>query len=68
MRGARVDTSRHSIEHDCWFCEENKTGIFAQREILAKHKTRVLTEALYRETVALCMLRGTVSRSDRHAA
>ena len=63
----QVDTSRHSIEHDCPHCEANKTGLWAQLEILAKHRTKILTEALYRQVVALCITRGTV-RQTREAA
>ncbi len=55
-----VDTSRHSIEDDCLHCEENGTGVFAQREVLKKHRTDVLTDSLYLETVDLCLLRGSV--------
>jgi len=54
------DTSRHSTEHDCVDCERNGTGIFALWEVLARHKSDVVTDEINREVIALCQSRGRV--------
>jgi transcriptional regulator with XRE-family HTH domain len=59
-----VDTSAHSIEHDCVDCERNQTGIWAQLEVLARHRSKLLTDELYREVLALIRKRGTVRTTD----
>ena len=58
------DTSRHSTECLCVACEENRTGQWATREVLAKYDTDELTPAMQAEIIALCASRGRAERTN----
>jgi hypothetical protein len=59
---ATVDTSRHDTEHMCPACEQNRTGMWATREVLAKYDTDEITPAMQAEIITLCESRGRVGR------
>lgn len=62
-----VDTSRHFVECCCLHCEANQTGIWATWDVLKRHRTKVVSEAIAREIVALCVARSQ-GMEQRHAA
>lgn len=61
---ATVDTSRHTTECLCMFCEENRTGQWVTREVLAKYDTDEITPAMQAEIIGLCASRGRVGRTN----
>ena len=61
---ATVDTSRHTTECLCLACEENRTGQWATREVLAKYNTDEITPAMQSEIIALCDSRGRAERTS----
>lgn len=58
-----ADTSRHSVECLCEYCEANQTGRWASQDVLAAHNTDEITPELYAQIVALCESRGRVRRA-----
>jgi hypothetical protein len=61
---ATVDTSRHTTECLCQSCEENRTGQWATREVLAKYDTDEISPTMQAEIITLCELRGRVGRAS----
>lgn len=58
---SKRDTSRHTIEHDCQFCEENQTGIWALLEVLDRRQTDIVDESVQKEAIELCISRGSLA-------
>jgi hypothetical protein len=61
---ATVDTSRHTTECLCQSCEQNRTGQWATREVLAKHDTDEISPAMQAEIITLCESRGRARRAS----
>ena len=61
---SKRDTSRHSTDCLCVACEENRTGQWATREVLAKYDTDEITPAMQAEIIALCASRGGAERTN----
>lgn len=40
------DTSRHYCECPCEHCVANHTGLLLMRDLLARHRTRVISDAI----------------------
>ena len=60
---SKRETSRHSTDCLCVACEENRTGQWATREVLAKYDTDEITTAMQAEILTLCELRGRAGRA-----
>ncbi len=61
---ATVDTSRHTTECLCLSCEENRTGQWATREVLAKYDTDEISPTMQAEIITLCESRGRAGRAS----
>ena len=61
---SKRETSRHSTDCLCVACEENRTGQWATREVLAQYDTDEVTPAMQAEIIALCASRGRDERTN----